>query len=130
MLESYDAPQSLPCVAPRPLLIANGELDARCHMPGVLPAMEAARKVGCVTAADRHPSNPWKLALDAGDCRSDSVVQTGLSTLYMSRCMPQMHLKCIETTVVAFAIDSGKQCRHGADADHRLQHLRTVRRAR
>ena len=45
MLESYDAPHSLPCVAPRPLLVANGELDLRCHMPGVLPAVEAARKV-------------------------------------------------------------------------------------
>ncbi len=45
MLESYDAPHSLPCVAPRPLLVANGELDLRCHMPGVLPAIEAARKV-------------------------------------------------------------------------------------
>jgi hypothetical protein len=51
MLELYDAPQSLPCVAPRALLIANGELDARCHMPGVLPAIEAAQNVGDHTSA-------------------------------------------------------------------------------
>ena len=48
MLETYDAPYSLPCVAPRPLLVANGELDLRCHMPGVLPAIDAARKVHAV----------------------------------------------------------------------------------
>jgi hypothetical protein len=31
-LSDYDAPQSLPLLAPRPLLIANGELDPRCPM--------------------------------------------------------------------------------------------------
>lgn len=32
MLEAWDAPYSLPLLAPRPLLIANGELDPRCPM--------------------------------------------------------------------------------------------------
>lgn len=30
----YDARQSLPCIAPRPLLVAMGELDARCPLQG------------------------------------------------------------------------------------------------
>lgn len=32
LLGHYDAPQSLPLIAPRPLLVANGELDPRCPM--------------------------------------------------------------------------------------------------
>ncbi|KAI7840401.1 hypothetical protein COHA_005832 [Chlorella ohadii] len=48
LLEHYDAPQSLPLLAPRPLLVANGELDPRCPMQarvklGVELAMAAAR---------------------------------------------------------------------------------------
>jgi dienelactone hydrolase len=43
LLEHYDAPQSLPLIAPRPLLVANGELDPRCPMQGVELAMAAAR---------------------------------------------------------------------------------------
>ncbi|KAI3431599.1 hypothetical protein D9Q98_004649 [Chlorella vulgaris] len=43
LLEHYDAPMSLPLLAPRPLLIANGELDPRCPMEGVHLAMEAVQ---------------------------------------------------------------------------------------
>ncbi|KAL4440167.1 hypothetical protein ABPG75_003168 [Micractinium tetrahymenae] len=43
MLESWDAPNSLPLLAPRPLLIANGELDPRCPMQGVELALEPVR---------------------------------------------------------------------------------------
>ena len=32
LLERYDAPYSLPLIAPRPMLVANGELDPRCPM--------------------------------------------------------------------------------------------------
>lgn len=32
LLQHYDAPQSLPLIAPRPLLVANGELDPRCPL--------------------------------------------------------------------------------------------------
>jgi hypothetical protein len=42
MLEAYDAPLSLPLIAPRPLLLANGELDPRCPMAGVREALAAA----------------------------------------------------------------------------------------
>ncbi len=42
-LELYDTPHSLPCIAPRPLLIANGALDHRCPMDGVHEALVAAR---------------------------------------------------------------------------------------
>ncbi|PSC67583.1 hypothetical protein C2E20_8740 [Micractinium conductrix] len=54
MRQHYDAPASLPLLAPRPLLIANGELDPRCPMEGVhlalAPAREAYAQAG---AADR-----------------------------------------------------------------------------
>lgn len=39
----YDTPNSLACIAPRPLLIINGELDPRCPMGGVHVALESAR---------------------------------------------------------------------------------------
>eukprot|EP00955_Chlamydomonas_euryale_P098627 365159-Chlamydomonas_euryale.AAC.3 len=43
LLNGYDLPVLLPCVCPRPLLIANGELDPRCPLGGVLEALPAAR---------------------------------------------------------------------------------------
>ncbi|KAG1670889.1 hypothetical protein FOA52_000391 [Chlamydomonas sp. UWO 241] len=39
----YDAPASLPCIAPRALLVANGECDPRCPLAGVCGAMVGAR---------------------------------------------------------------------------------------
>ncbi|EFN52898.1 hypothetical protein CHLNCDRAFT_9217, partial [Chlorella variabilis] len=49
LLDRYDAPHSLPLLAPRPLLVANGEVDPRCPMQGVEVAMEAVR-----AAYERH----------------------------------------------------------------------------
>lgn len=43
MLDTYDAPLSLGAIAPRPLLIANGELDPRCPLEGLHLAVAAAR---------------------------------------------------------------------------------------
>ncbi|KAL4438723.1 hypothetical protein ABPG77_006327 [Micractinium sp. CCAP 211/92] len=43
MLEVWDAPYSLPLLAPRPLLIANGQLDPRCPMQGLELALESVR---------------------------------------------------------------------------------------
>lgn len=43
LLTEYDAPASLPCIAPRPLLVANGEVDPRCPLPGVKAALAAAQ---------------------------------------------------------------------------------------
>lgn len=40
----FDAPAMLPLIAPRPLLVMNGELDDRTPLPGVMEACEAARK--------------------------------------------------------------------------------------
>ena len=42
MLNKYDAPWSLPLVAPRPLLVINGELDPRCPLEGVQAALGPA----------------------------------------------------------------------------------------
>ena len=51
LLELFDAPHSLPLIAPRPLLIANGELDPRCHMQvrrfATLPASHACSCCCC-----------------------------------------------------------------------------------
>jgi fermentation-respiration switch protein FrsA (DUF1100 family) len=50
----YDAPFSLPLLAPRPLLVANGELDPRCPMQGVQEALRPAlRAYQALGAADR-----------------------------------------------------------------------------
>lgn len=57
LLQHYDAHLSLPLLAPRPLLIANGELDPRCpleasvwapvnpacHLPAPMPAEDSPR---------------------------------------------------------------------------------------
>jgi hypothetical protein len=43
----YDAPASLPCIAPRALLVANGERDPRCPLTGVREAV-----VGAMAAYD------------------------------------------------------------------------------
>ena len=42
LLTAYDAPQSVPSIAPRPFLAINGENDPRCPLPGVQQAMDAA----------------------------------------------------------------------------------------
>lgn len=42
LLTAYDAPQSVPTIAPRPFLAVNGELDPRCPLAGVRAAMAAA----------------------------------------------------------------------------------------
>lgn len=44
MLEDYDAAKSLPCIAPRPLLIVNGEHDPRCRIEGVEEVFSECRK--------------------------------------------------------------------------------------
>lgn len=44
MLETYDAPLSLGCVAPRPLLVVTGALDGKNPVEGVRRAVAAARK--------------------------------------------------------------------------------------
>ncbi|KAG2490224.1 hypothetical protein HYH03_011349 [Edaphochlamys debaryana] len=43
ILEGYDTPLSLPAIAPRPLLVANGGGDPRTPLPGVEQALAAAR---------------------------------------------------------------------------------------
>ncbi|GLC47880.1 hypothetical protein PLESTB_000035800 [Pleodorina starrii] len=43
MLSFYDAHLSLPSLAPRPLLVATGELDKSCPLPGVEQAAESTR---------------------------------------------------------------------------------------
>lgn len=39
---AFDAPASLPCVAPRPLLVLSGEKDPRCPLEGVNKSITAA----------------------------------------------------------------------------------------
>lgn len=44
LLTHADAPQSLPLIAPRPLLVLNGELDPRCPIAGLEAALERTKE--------------------------------------------------------------------------------------
>ena len=58
MLQLYDAPFSLPLIAPRPLLIVNGALDLRCPLAGLheamVPTLEAYAAAGAATAIELY----------------------------------------------------------------------------
>eukprot|EP01023_Acetabularia_acetabulum_P066663 TRINITY_DN9034_c0_g1_i1.p1 TRINITY_DN9034_c0_g1~~TRINITY_DN9034_c0_g1_i1.p1 ORF type:complete len:366 (+),score=46.76 TRINITY_DN9034_c0_g1_i1:79-1098(+) len=43
LLYAYDAPQSMPCIAPRPLFVLNGGEDDRCPVAGLQPALDATK---------------------------------------------------------------------------------------
>lgn len=53
-MQSYDSPQSLPLLAPRPFLIANGELDPRCPLGGLEEPVQEAK---AAYAAAGFPDN-------------------------------------------------------------------------
>lgn len=42
IMDELDAPSSLRCIAPRPLLVINGEMDPRCPVEGVRLAFQSA----------------------------------------------------------------------------------------
>src|SRR5262245_19186782 len=42
--KEFDGPEMLPLIAPRPLLVINGDSDARTPMPGVMESADRARK--------------------------------------------------------------------------------------
>ncbi|GMH35749.1 hypothetical protein BSKO_03617 [Bryopsis sp. KO-2023] len=44
LLDFYDAPISLPSLAPLPLLVVNGELDERCPVEGLESVFEKTKK--------------------------------------------------------------------------------------
>lgn len=58
LLEEYDAARSLPCIAPRPLLVVNGELDPRCRADGLsdifAECQKAYRHWGCEENLQTH----------------------------------------------------------------------------
>eukprot|EP00419_Tripos_fusus_P053141 CAMPEP_0172811858 /NCGR_PEP_ID=MMETSP1075-20121228/9676_1 /TAXON_ID=2916 /ORGANISM="Ceratium fusus, Strain PA161109" /LENGTH=381 /DNA_ID=CAMNT_0013651333 /DNA_START=26 /DNA_END=1171 /DNA_ORIENTATION=- len=54
LLQEFDAPMSLPLIAPRPLLISNGELDPRCWKDGLETALESTRKVYAAAGISGH----------------------------------------------------------------------------
>jgi len=45
LLDVFDAPSSLPLLAPRPLMVLNGEKDGRCPREGVEEGFKAAKDV-------------------------------------------------------------------------------------
>jgi dienelactone hydrolase len=51
LLSDLDAAHTLRCIAPRPLLVVNGEIDPRCPLEGVTEAFEAAREEYVATGA-------------------------------------------------------------------------------
>ena len=54
LLDTYDAPLSLAAIAPRPLLVANGELDPRCPLEGLRLAVDAARPAYAAAGAPEN----------------------------------------------------------------------------
>ena len=42
--DRFDGPNMLPLIAPRPMLVINGEVDPRTPMPGLLECVENARQ--------------------------------------------------------------------------------------
>lgn len=52
--QGFDAPHSLPCLAPRPFLIANGELDPRCPIKGLEEAVQQTRDAYEAAGALNH----------------------------------------------------------------------------
>lgn len=53
---AMDAPSSLQLIAPRPLLIANGETDMRCPKEGVEMAFQTAARAWKGVASDSQPT--------------------------------------------------------------------------
>jgi hypothetical protein len=47
----FDAPAMLPLIAPRPLLVINGDSDPRTPLPGVLECMHAAESAYAAAGA-------------------------------------------------------------------------------
>lgn len=77
MLEWYDAPMSLPHIAPRRFCILSGEEDPRCPIAGILPVYNSMKveyeKHGALSHLNWHierrighqcTENMWKVALD------------------------------------------------------------------
>jgi dienelactone hydrolase len=50
----FDGPQMLPLIAPRPLLVINGDRDPNCPLPGVELAVAAAQKTYAADDATNH----------------------------------------------------------------------------
>jgi dienelactone hydrolase len=48
----FDGPEMLPLIAPRPLLVINGDSDARTPMPGVMESAARARKAYASAGAE------------------------------------------------------------------------------
>ena len=51
LTSSYDAPRSLPCIAPRALLVAMGGVDSRCPLQGVWSVKGKGGARGALTPA-------------------------------------------------------------------------------
>ena len=60
----FDGPQMLPMIAPRPLLVVNGDTDALTPVPGVQKAVDAAKKA--YAAAGAGDKVRWILEEHAG----------------------------------------------------------------
>jgi len=54
LYSDFDGPAMLPLIAPRPLLVINGETDLRTPLPGLLECTDAARAAYQAAGADDH----------------------------------------------------------------------------
>ncbi|XWS17729.1 hypothetical protein CRYUN_Cryun33cG0092200 [Craigia yunnanensis] len=62
LASQFDAPNTIPAIAPRPFLIANGAKDARCPIDG----LEIPKTRACKAYGETHYSDKFKLIAQPG----------------------------------------------------------------
>lgn len=62
LASKFDAPYTLPIIAPRPLLVLNGEKDPRCPIAGLEIPMQRVHKA----YEDAHCPNNFKFIAEPG----------------------------------------------------------------
>lgn len=75
----FDGPEMLPLIAPRPLLVINGDSDARTPLPGVMECAERARKAYAALRAE----DKFQLLIQekTGHAVTPAARQTGMAWL-------------------------------------------------
>lgn len=83
LLSGYDSPASLPCVAPRALLVVNGAADPRCPIGGLHSVFLACKRAYAAYGCREHfevfldPSAAHEIT-DAMDCAVEDFFQRHL----------------------------------------------------
>jgi len=109
LVDLFDGSASLPLLAPRPLLVASGEKDGRCPLPGMLEACARARAAYVQHAAERIACERARARTEAARQLllelSDGVVDAALA----AKARRQLFADCAELVweAVDTAADQG-----------------------